>query len=334
MTTSAPLCPACGRSLPLETLDRVEKYRDEIDGRDYELIRCSACRVVFTEPRVPASPDWYARAYALGFIERAPVDAEGWRLRVFRSNRLPAGRLFDVGCGDGGFLKAASDLGFKASGFDFDPNATAKARALGLDAATGDFDSFFADARLHGAFDVVTLFDVVEHVPEPAALLTRAKKLVKAGGHMVVTMPDERRPHFGERERLDYPPNHFTRWRPEALRSFLERHGLKVLMMTSAPIDARYLSGQAFYGFLMPLCLPWLKHFIPSRTPSSPVSNSSEVSSSVPSADQGLRARLVEASFLLFRALSFPFAWPASLGYRLTGCGNTLYALVRVPSGR
>lgn len=332
MTTANLLCPACGRALPRDGFELVERHRDPIAGKDYELLRCASCRLVFTEPRDPAGPDWYAKAYAAGIIERAEVELTGWRVRQFRSDRVPGPRLFDIGCGDGGFLKAARELGYEASGFDFDPNAVAKARALGLDAAASTFEATFEDPRLRGAFDVVTLFDVLEHVPEPAAMLTGAKGLVKPGGHMVVTMPDERRPHPWNREALDYPPFHYTRWHPDSLRVLLEREGLRVLKLTSAPIDARYLSGQAFFNFLMPLTLPWLKRRLfgeagaPAPAPSDPGAAPAPGLS-----DKGLRARLVGAAFTAFHALLLPVTWPLALGYRLAGCGHTLYALAAVP---
>lgn len=332
MTLSNLLCPACGHAATHDALELVERHHDRIAGKDYELLRCAACRLVFTEPRDPVGPEWYARAFAQGIIERSRIEMFGWRIEQFRSHGLH-GSLFDIGCGDGVFLTAAQELGFKASGFDFDPDAVAKARSLGLDARASDFDSTFGDAGLQAAFDVVTLFDVLEHVPEPAGFLARAMRLVKPGGHMVFTMPDDRRPHPWDREELDYPPNHYTRWRPETLRRLLESQGLIVLRITSTPIDARYLAGQAFFNFLMPRCLPWIKRRVFGDAKSVPGSGG-KIDAAAPAgrlADKGLRARLVDAAFKVFNLLLLPVTWPMSLGYRLAGYGHTLYALARVP---
>lgn len=340
------LCPACGHNLPQDAYIHIERHRDRIAGKDYKLLRCPECRVIFTEPRDPVGSDWYTRAFTLGIIERSPVDMNGWRARNFRSHGLARGKLLDVGCGDGGFLNVARELGYKVSGFDFDPHAVEKARARGLDAWVSDFDTAFEDIQLHGAFDVITLFDVLEHVPEPATFLLRAKQLIKPGGHMVFTMPDDSRPHPWNREELDYPPNHYTRWTKDSLRSFLDRHGLRVVLINSDPIDARNLAGQMFFNFLMPKCLPVVKRLIfagGGRSADSALSITeqyeraqadSRTSATGSLADKGFRMQLVNTAFLIFQALVLPITWPAALWYRLVGCGHTLYALACVPIQR
>lgn len=324
------ICPACGERPPDEGFTPVERYHDPVGGEDYELKRCPRCGVVFTEPRCPAAADWYARAYARGLIERAPLGLDSWRVRTFRAHGLKGGELLDAGCGDGHFLEAARKMGFKARGFDFDAAAIAKARARGLEARVSDFDAAFADPALKGRFDVVTLFDVLEHVPEPARFLCAAKALVRPGGHLVLTMPDERRPHPGTRERLDYPPNHYTRWTPQALRAVLERQGLEVRWLDSEPLDTRYLAGQLFYGCLVPPLLPWAKQIFAEEKRGAGEAGDN-ASCAGPAVGTGAGRRLADAAFRVFYTASLPALWPVALGYRLAGRGLTLYALARVP---
>lgn len=99
-----------------------------------------------------------------------------------------AGRLVDVGCSTGSFLKLADRAGFAASGVEFSQSsATVAARRTGLDIETGGIH----DCRLaEGSVDIVTMFDVIEHVPDPARDLARAYELLRPGGWLVLSTPN------------------------------------------------------------------------------------------------------------------------------------------------
>lgn len=81
------------------------------------------------------------------------------------------------------------------------------------------------DLRAGGAsFDVVTLFEVVEHVAEPLELLRTATSLMSPGGTLIVSTPNRLgRPH--PPEALDRPPHHVTRWTPATLSTAVGRAG-------------------------------------------------------------------------------------------------------------
>lgn len=101
---------------------------------------------------------------------------------------LPAGAsVLDVGCGNGEFLAAAAERGCRTYGLDFSEAAAQMCRGRGLAAQSGDFLTFdFAD---RAPFDLVTFWDVCEHLPNPVDFLTRAFSLIKPGGHVVVKVP-------------------------------------------------------------------------------------------------------------------------------------------------
>ena len=101
----------------------------------------------------------------------------------------PGARLLDVGCGTGQRLRAFRARGYDVHGLDFLPSVVEHLRTeLGIGATCGDLtrlDQLFPA----GSFDVVTAFQVVEHVHDARALLGRCFTVLRPGGWMVATIP-------------------------------------------------------------------------------------------------------------------------------------------------
>lgn len=92
-------------------------------------------------------------------------------------------RLLDVGCSSGAFLGAAVRLGYRAEGVEPAAKAAATAQAAGLKVRQGLLhEAAYAD----GEFDVVTLFEVIEHLKEPKALLQECQRILRPGGILLV----------------------------------------------------------------------------------------------------------------------------------------------------
>jgi 2-polyprenyl-3-methyl-5-hydroxy-6-metoxy-1,4-benzoquinol methylase len=146
-------------------------------------------------------------------------------LRTKPATRLS---LLDVGCAEGGFLAIARRW-YDVVGLDFNRRAIAIARdRFGLDkvypAAVEDIPRLADDLGIPRQFDVVTLFDVIEHVEQPLALLKSIHEVVKSGGRLVINTPNRtRRPNF--HEPFDFPPHHISWWSPEAMRNILRNSG-------------------------------------------------------------------------------------------------------------
>ncbi len=225
-------CCACSSTV----IGLVETHYDRHANTLYRLYACSGCGVVFSEPRVAVGADWYSKAVPLE-PQKTPEDDARFS-EFFRLN-LPAGRVLDVGCGEGGFIDLAKRSGWHAVGFDYDPRKVAEVKKRGIEAHASDW-SAFCGSRKEGEFDAVTLFDVLEHTPEPRELAKQARRLLKPGGTLVVTLPNALRPMPYGREEYDFPPHHFTRWTPTALRSFLEREGFKVVRQEASSLEFSY----------------------------------------------------------------------------------------------
>lgn len=329
-----PGCPACSSAA---TPVFVEEHFDRVGAKTYRLLRCPDCTVVFSEPRQAVGADWYAASAPLRGLEERPAPDTDRRFREFFSDKLPPGRLLDVGCGDGGFLTLAVKQGFTVTGFDYDERVAAQARAQGLaDVSAMEFSAFIAGRR-PAEFDAATLFDVLEHTPEPAWFLGRIKTLLKPGAYLAVTLPNGLRPLPWGREEHDYPPHHFTRWTPEALKGFLERQGFEVVRQEAGALRLSYLSDHFFFHRLMPVLIKLAKRVIFGANAKPGVTLSELYDLGARSAPGGLgdklsRQRLVNAARLVFLIHFAPVALLMKTYYRLSRprCGDHLYTLARL----
>ncbi len=92
-------------------------------------------------------------------------------------------RLLDVGCSSGALLKVAQENGFQVSGAEPATQAAQTAQAMGFDV----FPGFLQDAHFpDNHFDIVTLFEVIEHLTDPIALISEVRRILKPGGILLL----------------------------------------------------------------------------------------------------------------------------------------------------
>lgn len=164
--------------------------------------RCRRCGLVYANPRAPESAilarysaDYFWNEYlpAAG-APGGKVDLE-WldrrhapMLALIREHAPHGRRLLEVGTGAGLFLKAASRAGWEASGLELSGEGAAFARdRLGLDVRQERAEAMSFGA---GAFDVAVMFDVIEHLFDPRAVLEATRRALKPGGILVVSTPN------------------------------------------------------------------------------------------------------------------------------------------------
>lgn len=137
------------------------------------------------------------------------------------------GRLLDVGCGNGDFLKLAQKAGWLVHGIDFDPIAVAEARNGGLDIYLGSIDQLTAQEQ---TYDWITCSHVLEHVHEPQKLLQSMHRLLHPGGTLWLQTPNiDSIGHktYGSYWRGIEPPRHLALMTMQTLRKSLESAGFK-----------------------------------------------------------------------------------------------------------
>ena len=157
--------------------------------------------------------------------ERAHLD----RRRIAWMEKLTRGRskLLDIGCGSGAFVACARDRGRDAYGIDFND------REISLGEAAFDLEGHLMAGDLlampleWSEFDLITMFEVIEHLPNPKEVIDEVRRRLKRGGYLVLSCPNEKRWQPAGRIFVDYPPHHLTRWTPACLRRFLENNSFQ-----------------------------------------------------------------------------------------------------------
>ena len=160
--------------------------------RDHNIFKCNNCGYVFDNPRPTFQEiaDFYSREgkYDSWIEERKGRDLL-WQRRLAMVKRYKkAGSLLDIGTGIGEFLYFAGD-NFEVEGTEISESAaeTAKER-YGLDLIRGEIENIdFGDRR----FDVITLFHVLEHLPDPSSVLKRCRDLLSEEGVLIIAVPNE-----------------------------------------------------------------------------------------------------------------------------------------------
>jgi SAM-dependent methyltransferase len=237
------LCQPAGRHLPIQTV--------------FEILQCRSCRLAWVANVPP--PEELAEVYDEPFFassqqnvaadERGELTAEAARWPIYLNARRrleqvrrlrPAGRLLDVGCGKGVFLKLAS-ASYDVTGVDVSEAATRHAREVfGLDVRCSDFHQA---ALPENEFDVVTAWDVLAGFTQPQACLRRIARTLRPGGWLVMTLPDVDTLAFKLLRRawpLLIPPINLFYFSRRSTGLLLERAGLR---MESYTHPGKYLSG-------------------------------------------------------------------------------------------
>ena len=126
-----------------------------------------------------------------------PDDPEPWAWERRRALLLdavrPGERVLDLGCGAGRFVAALRAAGADAVGVELAEAALERARR---NVPGADLRLLEPDGSLplgHGEIDLVWCSEVLEHVPDTVALLTEARRVLKRGGRLLVTVPDHGR---------------------------------------------------------------------------------------------------------------------------------------------
>ena len=180
------------------------------DGCD--IYQCAKCGLAFTHPQPTSLDEQYDSSYFDLYRKRHRFRLKRGDARLRRIELLrEPGTLLDIGCSLGYFVEAANARGWWASGIEISPHAAEEARKLGLDVRTGVLEGAGYSS---GAFDCVTMWDVLEHVPDPTAHMLEVRRVLADGGLVVIGTPNlghvlfkikrERWRHLKPREHIFY----------------------------------------------------------------------------------------------------------------------------------
>lgn len=221
-------CPACGSD-----------ERKFFSGRNgYEIFRCLPCRTLYLG-RLPEDLfSIYDRKYfwgaenGFGYVnydkDKGPMKAVFEECLRSVENLVSKGEMLDVGAATGYFLSIAKKRGWRVSGVEIGSDAARAGQKKGLDIKTGTIAGLPGEKK----FDAITMFDVIEHVPDPRTDLVKAKQLLKDKGALVIITPDSGSFYarlLGKHWHLIVPPEHVTLFNKKSLSDLLSETGFEIL---------------------------------------------------------------------------------------------------------
>lgn len=206
----------------------------------HDLYRCSECALIFVSPIPTSTAAVYSENYFCGANEgfgyvnydedkQADLSAFTKYLHVIEANKPNRGTLLDIGAATGSFVAEAKKSGWIASGLEISEYAAAAGRKKGLAIKTGTVDSTDFSPE---SFDVITLWDVFEHFPNPRTALTKINTWLKPGGLLVMNLPDAGSWYahtMGKHWQLIIPPEHLHLFNTHNLTKLLNEYTFTVV---------------------------------------------------------------------------------------------------------
>ncbi len=210
----------------------------------WDIVRCSGCGLVFVK-NIPCDTN-LKNIYDAEFFkdgQKSPIEGLRFddspayinaskRLEKIRKMGFSNGRMLDIGCSTGIFLKAASSH-YDGVGLDISKYATEFAtNNLGVKAKCGTiFDLNFEQKN----FDIITMWDVIEHVRDPDKYIDKVSQFIRPGGLLALSTGNIQSLMFKVQKKkwhLLIPPQHLFYFSPNTISILLENHGFKIIKIS------------------------------------------------------------------------------------------------------
>lgn len=243
-------CPVC-KSLK-DKKDFIESYISSFNNQEYKLYHCKSCDLQWWEP-LKIIPEFYEKEGEEGYIlmHLGIRESLGENHKMFfKYSPVKSGRLLDVGCGDGVFLKEAQKFGFEVWGIDFDSKSIKVCQEKrGLKntfvRTPWEFAEYCEKENLK--FDVITFFEVLEHQDDPVGFLKTVNRMLKTGGYIAGSVPNREswvhnKVYRELYHQVDHPPHHFLRFSKKALYNIFKFLEYTQIFISPTPIKILHLT--------------------------------------------------------------------------------------------
>jgi SAM-dependent methyltransferase len=228
-------CSVCGQNRIQEHLRAPDRFHGR--KQSYQLIRCPACSLVWLDnPPLPSEMGQHYGADYDRFIgDGGETSPERWRgRREILVKYKPSGALLDLGCSSGSFLASLRGQSWELHGVEISPAAAEKARARsGAQVFVGDILEAPFEPE---SFDVITSFDVLEHLYRPRDVMEKVSTWLKPDGIFYTLVPNieawEARLFRSYWYALELP-RHLFHYTPGSLRYLAESVGLEEVLVAT-----------------------------------------------------------------------------------------------------
>jgi len=234
-------------------------------GPSCNLRSCAACGFVYCDPYVAGDARFYELAYPRGGYPSWRWEF-GLALRAIPEHGSDAW-LLEIGAGDGAFIKHVVPAVLPSANvmcLEYSVVGRAAVSARGVRCLASDVRDLATD-EYAGVFDLVCMFQVLEHMDRLDVLFDHLSVITRPGASLFISVPNPERIAFNERHGglVDMPPNHIGRWTRKSLEAVARRHRWTLVMHAVEPQRAaskligrdglavyRYLRGRQRSGSL------------------------------------------------------------------------------------
>ncbi len=243
-------CPICASPLGSKRTDIVDH---SISHEVFHVTDCPSCGFRLTNPRPSQSSigRYYQSDTYISHTnssstlqDRLYQYARRWALSqkhaIVRSYE-PSGATLDIGCGTGEFLGYLKRRGYLVQGVE--PNDAAREQAISVHSLT--VQGNLNQVSPYEQFRIVTLWHVLEHLPDPSATLKQIFALCAPHGLLVIAVPDRDSwdaEHYGDKWAAWDVPRHLSHFRRQDISKLLSRHGFQLVSKRRMWLDAAYVS--------------------------------------------------------------------------------------------
>lgn len=243
-------CPICGQS-SFRDYRKPAYFRG--NGEVFTVVTCQDCGFAFTNPRPEGAElaayyntDDYVSHTEAGdsLVNKLYLAVRKWALarkeEHIRNAVGHTGKLLDYGAGTGAFMAHARQEGWQVWGTEPDAGARKIAAEKGLEIwAPGD------EKVLQQKYDAITLWHVLEHLPDLQGDFKKLKAALNPGGTLIIAVPN--RESWDARSYKDHwaawdVPLHLYHFRKKDIKKLAAQHGFEVVSIKNMPFDAFYVS--------------------------------------------------------------------------------------------
>jgi len=225
------LCNLCGNSeyKVLYEAKNSENYNYYSSGNYGRIVKCEQCGLIYTDPKDKNIEKIYKNIEDKDYLKSKEARIENSKRDLKNIMKLKkSGKLLDIGCGPGLFLKVARDKGFDVCGIELSKWACDIARKEGLNVLNKSLKSAGLE---RDSFDIVTMWDVIEHIEDPNGIIRDTNKILKKDGLLVLNTPN-----IGSfyaklmgNKWWNLMRMHIYYFDKKTIRKLLEKNGFKVL---------------------------------------------------------------------------------------------------------